>query len=69
MIWSLFPGTFQAYEDFEHYLKDQDFYEDVHVFVRGGFWRNFLSKYSEVNNMHKKILFILASIIIYLNYF
>jgi alpha-amylase len=56
MHWSLFPGTFQAYEDFEHYLKAQDFYEDVHVFVRGGFWRNFLSKYSEVNNMHKKML-------------
>ena len=56
MHWSLFPGTFQAYEDFELYLKEQDFYEDVHVFVRGGFWRNFLSKYSEVNNMHKKML-------------
>jgi 4-alpha-glucanotransferase len=56
MHWSLFPGTFQAYEDFEHYLKTQDFYEDVHVFVRGGFWRNFLSKYSEVNDMHKKML-------------
>jgi alpha-amylase len=56
MHWSLFPGTFQAYEDFEHYLKGQEVYEDVHVFVRGGFWRNFLSKYSEVNNMHKKML-------------
>jgi len=56
MHWSLFPGTFQAYEDFEHYLKELDFYEDIHVFVRGGFWRNFLSKYSEVNNMHKKML-------------
>ncbi len=56
MHWSLFPGTFKAYEDFEHYLKEQDFYEDVQVFVRGGFWRNFLSKYTEVNNMHKKML-------------
>ena len=56
MQWALFPTTFQAYEDFEHYLKAQDFYEDVHVFVRGGFWRNFLAKYREVNVMHKKML-------------
>jgi alpha-amylase len=56
MQWALFPATFQAYEDFEHYLKGQDFYEDVHVFVRGGFWRNFLAKYLEVNGMHKKML-------------
>ena len=56
MHWALFPGTFKAYEDFEHYLKSKDFYEDVHVFVRGGFWRNFFAKYSEVNDMHKKML-------------
>ncbi len=56
MHWSLFPGTFKAYEDFEHYLKSKDFYEDVQVFVRGGFWRNFFAKYSEVNDMHKKML-------------
>jgi len=56
MHWALFPGTFKAYEDFEHYLKSKDFYEDVHVFVRGGFWRNFFAKYTEVNDMHKKML-------------
>jgi len=56
MQWALFPGTFKAFEDFEHYLKSKDFYEDVHVFVRGGFWRNFFVKYSEVNDMHKKML-------------
>ncbi len=56
MHWSLFPDTFQAYEDFEHYLKSKNVYEDFHVFVRGGFWRNFLAKYTEVNNMHKKML-------------
>jgi len=56
MHWALFPDTFQAYEDFEHYLKSKDMYQEVHVFVRGGFWRNFLAKYTEVNNMHKKML-------------
>jgi alpha-amylase len=56
MHWALFPATFQAYEDFEHYLKSKDVYDDFQVFVRGGFWRNFLAKYTEVNNMHKKML-------------
>ena len=56
MHWALFPATFRTFEDFESYLKKQDFYENVSVFVRGGFWRNFLSKYREVNNMHKKML-------------
>jgi hypothetical protein len=56
MHWSLFPATYQAYEDFENYLKAKDKYHDYHVFVRGGFWRNFLAKYSEVNDMHKKML-------------
>lgn len=56
MHWSLFPGAFQKYENFEHYLKNNQTYDDYGVFVRGGFWRNFLAKYREVNDMHKKML-------------
>ena len=56
MHWSLFPETFRTYESFEHYLVDQGVYEDVGIFVRGGFWRNFMSKYPEINFMHKKML-------------
>ena len=56
MHWSLFPETYQAYENFEEYLKRQDFYEQAQVFVRGGFWRNFLAKYPEVTDMYKKML-------------
>ena len=56
MHWSLFPEAFRKYEHFEHYLKDKNMYDDVGVFVRGGFWRNFMTKYPEVNNMHKKML-------------
>lgn len=29
---------------------------DVVKYMRGGFWRNFLAKYPEINNMHKKML-------------
>ncbi|MGH2494774.1 MAG: alpha-amylase/4-alpha-glucanotransferase domain-containing protein [Ktedonobacteraceae bacterium] len=30
--------------------------DDILQFMRGGFWRNFLVRYSEVNNQHKKML-------------
>ena len=53
--WSLFSQASTEFVDFEHYLMDQGVYEDNSVFVRGGFWRNFLAKYREVNDMHKKM--------------
>jgi hypothetical protein len=56
--WSLPPKAFQEYEEFEHTLKEKDLYERFGIFVRGGFWRNFLAKYPEANNMHKKMLLI-----------
>ena len=31
-------------------------------FVRGGFWRNFLTKYEESNNVHKKMLRVSAKV-------
>ncbi|MBU1894612.1 MAG: DUF1925 domain-containing protein, partial [Candidatus Omnitrophica bacterium] len=37
------------------FLGKQDFYKP---FIRGGFWRNFLSKYPESNHMHKKMIYV-----------
>ncbi|HHM02863.1 MAG TPA: DUF1926 domain-containing protein [Caldithrix abyssi] len=56
MHWALFRKTYKAYEDFEHYLRDHNMYDEVGIFVRGGFWRNFMTKYPEINIMHKKML-------------
>lgn len=56
MHWSLFKETYKDYENFEHYLHDNNMYNDVGIFVRGGFWRNFMTKYPEINVMHKKML-------------
>jgi alpha-amylase len=56
MHWSLFKDAFKKYERFEHYLQEQNVYEENSVFVRGGFWRNFMTKYPEINVMHKKML-------------
>lgn len=58
MHWALPAKSFKDYEDFETYLKKKNLFDEVNVFVRGGFWRNFLSKYSESNNMHKKMLYL-----------
>ncbi len=56
MHWSLFTPTFHLYEEFDTLLKDKNLLEKYGIFVRGGFWRNFMSKYPEVNVMHKKML-------------
>lgn len=42
--------------DFDNFVKQNEFKPEVKPFIRGGFWRNFLSKYDESNNMHKKML-------------
>ncbi|MFQ3675057.1 MAG: alpha-amylase/4-alpha-glucanotransferase domain-containing protein [Endomicrobiia bacterium] len=51
----------QAQENFEDILKELDNNpnkERYLQFMRGGYWKNFLSKYPESNNMHKKMLFV-----------
>jgi 4-alpha-glucanotransferase len=57
MHWAL-PNTesYRAYEVFEQKLKDAKIYDKYGYFVRGGFWRNFMVKYPESNQMHKRML-------------
>jgi hypothetical protein len=62
MHWTLRPAGFRDYENFERRLKESGLYERYHIFVRGGFWRNFLAKYHESNQMHKKMLAVSAKI-------
>lgn len=56
MEWAMPTQAINAYERFEDELKKYDLHDKYKVFVRGGFWRNFMSKYPESNNMHKKML-------------
>ena len=58
MHWALPTPAYKKYEKFEGCLKDQGILDDFGVFVRGGFWRNFLTKYPEANLMHKKMLYL-----------
>jgi alpha-amylase len=39
-------------------LKDDEEKKEIYQFLKGGFWRYFLVKYPESNNMHKKMLYV-----------
>jgi hypothetical protein len=56
MKWSLNPTAFVGLERFENDLKQANLFEENAMFVHGGYWRNFLSKYPEANHMHKKMM-------------
>ncbi len=54
--WALPADSFRDLEKFDEKLKEFDLFDTYGHFVRGGHWRNFLTKYNEVNLMHKKML-------------
>jgi alpha-amylase len=56
MEWALPLGAQERFERAERALADTGSFEDPATIVRGGFWRNFLVKYSESNWMHKRML-------------
>ena len=57
MEWSLPTGVSRQFVDFKKELRAAGFEETrSRVFLRGGQWENFLTKYSEANQMHKKMI-------------
>ena len=54
--WTLPSQKGAELEDIVEDLKDKGEIEKYKVFLKGGFWRGFLAKYDESNNMHKKML-------------
>ena len=55
MEWALPAEAAEQFHNVYHELEAAH-RDDVVRFLRGGFWRNFLAKYDEVNTMHKKML-------------
>jgi len=55
MEWALPAALTGAIAEVKHRLQEEG-REETLRFVRGGFWRNFMVKYPEVNTMHKKML-------------
>jgi 4-alpha-glucanotransferase len=52
--WSLPADESRAYSAALHHATDEDLPEQR--WLRGGFWRNFLVKYREINDLHKQML-------------
>lgn len=57
MTWALPTDSVLRFEEFYEDMKEErpDFRE-IQPFLRGGFWRNFLAKYDESNQMHKRAI-------------
>src|SRR6266568_4034077 len=53
--WALPPQKSYLFGKLLHQLEDEK-RSDILQFMRGGFWRNFLVRYPEINNQHKKML-------------
>jgi len=52
--WSLFaPRTVQM-EKLQAFLKKEDMEDESEIFVKGGIWKNFFTKYPESNRLHKR---------------
>jgi len=56
--WSLPAEGFSEYEDVENRFKEEKLWDRYSYLIRGGFWRNFMSKYTESNNLHKKMQYV-----------
>ena len=54
--WTLPVPASQTYAALVHEHKDAHRYDDTKAFLRGGIWRNFLTRYPESNWMHKRVL-------------
>jgi len=56
--WSLPADSQQHYEDVLREVRSMGKEEYYKPFLRGGFWRNFFTKYPESNHMNKKMVYV-----------
>jgi len=61
--WVLPTPIRKKFKKIRKQLKDNPEKEDEYLFLKGGFWRYFLVKYPESNNMHKKMLYVREKLI------
>lgn len=60
--WALPADAILKYREVKKKLIDAGMMEESQPFIRGGFFANFLSKYRESNNMHKRMLFVSSKV-------
>ncbi len=55
--WALPVDSQEEYEHVLKEIKDSGKHDRYMPYIRGGFWRNFLTKYPESNHMNKRVLY------------
>ncbi len=60
--WALPAEAAVEYEHIRHEVRDRGELPRYDRYLKGGFWRNFLSKYAESNHLHKKMLWVSAKV-------
>lgn len=58
MEWALPVAGMKTLHDLREQFKKSGEIEKYGPFLRGGIWQNFLSKYTEANQIHKKMLYV-----------
>jgi len=61
--WVLPTKERKIFEKIRKDLKEDPDKRDEYLFLKGGFWRHYLVKYPESNNMHKKMLYVREKLI------
>ncbi len=54
--WALPVKIQEQYDDVVHAMNDHQRWQDLKSFVRGGYWRNFKTKYEETNEMYARMM-------------
>ena len=56
--WSLPVEAQETFDDVVHAMEDHQRWADLKSFVRGGYWRNFKTKYDETNEMYARMMYV-----------
>ena len=56
--WALPVKAQEQFDDVVHAMEDHQRWQDLKSFVRGGYWRNFKTKYEETNEMYARMMYV-----------
>jgi alpha-amylase len=56
--WSLPVEAQETFDDVVHAMENHQRWSDLKPFVRGGYWRNFKTKYDETNEMYARMMYV-----------
>ncbi len=54
--WALPTKAQESFDEVVHEMEDHQRWADLKSFVRGGYWRNFKTKYDETNEMYARMM-------------